>query len=44
MVPSSTTAHMRVIFRVVPRAFAIVVHTELKLWSITTSGLNPHVD
>jgi len=38
-----TTAHMCVIFRVVPRVFAIVVHMMLKPWSTTTRGLKPCV-
>jgi len=33
-----TTAHTRMIFRVVPRVFTIMVHTKLKPWSTITSG------
>jgi len=35
--------HTRVIFCVVSRVFAIVVHAKLKPWFATTSGLNPCV-
>jgi len=42
-IPSSTTAHTHVIFGMVPRVFAIMVHTKLKPWSMITSGLNPRM-
>jgi len=38
-----TNAHMRVIFRVVPCVFAIVIHVKLKPWSMTMSGYNPRM-